>query len=88
MFKSLLFEKQYLEFWPFKYNDTANVWIVALFYVQVYGKKYILNKRKSEQGHIPHAPTLLENVVYNEWQFQLLVTGNRTENQFHLSCTK
>ena len=44
--------------------------------------------RKSEQAHIPHAPPLLENTVYNEWQFQALVTGNRTENQFHLSCTK
>ena len=28
------------------------------------------NERKSEQAHIPHAPTLLENAVYNEWQFQ------------------
>ena len=26
---------------------------------------------------IPHAPTLLENAVYKEWQFQALVTGNR-----------
>ena len=43
---------------------------------------------KSEQAHIPHASTLPENAVYNEWQFQALVTGNRTENQFHLSCTK
>ena len=34
------------------------------------------NERKSEQAHIPHAPTLLENAVYNEWQFQALVTGN------------
>ena len=32
--------------------------------------------------------TLLENAVYNEWQFQALVMGNATENQFHLSCTK
>ena len=24
------------------------------------------NDRKSEQAHITHAPTLLENVVYNE----------------------
>ena len=38
-----------------------------------------LNERKSEQGHIPHAPTLLENAVYNEWQFQALGTGNRTK---------
>ena len=46
------------------------------------------NERKSEQSHILHATTLPENAVYNEWQFQALVTGNRTENQFHLSCTK
>ena len=46
------------------------------------------NERKSEQAHIPHAPTLLENGVYNEWQFHALVTGNRTENLFLLSCTK
>ena len=25
------------------------------------------NERKSEQAHIPHAPTLLEKAVYNEW---------------------
>ena len=47
-----------------------------------------VDERKSEQAHIPHAPTLLENVVYNEWQSQALVTGNQTENQFHLNCTK
>ena len=43
--------------------------------------KNIYNERKSEQAHIhvPHAPTLLENAVYNEWQFQALVTGNRTK---------
>ena len=35
-----------------------------------------INERKSEQVHISHAPTLLENAVYNEWQFQALVTGN------------
>ena len=37
------------------------------------------NERKSEQAHIPHAPTLLENAVNNEWQFQALVTGNLTK---------
>ena len=37
------------------------------------------NERKSEQAHIPHAPTLLENAVYNEWQFQALGTGNGTK---------
>ena len=39
------------------------------------------NERKSEQAHIPHAPTLLENAVYNEWQFQTLGTGNRTKKR-------
>ena len=29
-----------------------------------------MNERKSEQAHIPYAPTLHENAVYNEWQFQ------------------
>ena len=38
-----------------------------------------MNEGKSEQAHIPHAPTLLENAVYNEKQFQALVTGNRTK---------
>ena len=42
------------------------------------------NERKSEQAHIPHAPALLENAVYNEWQFQALVTGNRTKNIYKL----
>ena len=37
------------------------------------------NKRKSEQAHIPHAQTLFENAVYNEWQFHALGTGNRTK---------
>ena len=37
------------------------------------------NERKSEQVRIPHAPTLLENAVYNEWEFQALVMGNRTK---------
>ena len=39
----------------------------------------IYNERKSEQAHIPHAPTKLENAVYNEWQFQALATGNGTK---------
>ena len=41
-------------------------------------------KRDHEKAHIPHAPALLENAVYIEWQFRALVTGNRTGNQFHL----
>ena len=40
---------------------------------------YSYNERKSEQAHIPHAPTLLEKAVYHEWQFQALWTGNRTK---------
>ena len=42
-------------------------------------KENLCNERKSEQAHIPHAPTLLENAVYNEWQFQALGMGNRTK---------
>ena len=42
------------------------------------------NERKSEQAHIPHAPTLLENAVYNEWQFQALGTGNRMSVDMHI----
>ena len=41
----------------------------------------MINERKIEQAHIPHAPTLLENAVYNEWLFQALVTGNRTKKK-------
>ena len=32
--------------------------------------KTYFNERKSEQAQIPHAQTLPENAVYNEWQFQ------------------
>ena len=38
----------------------------------------------SEQAHIPHAPTLLENAVYNEWQFQALATDNGTKKGYKL----
>ena len=61
-------------------------WYVQQLSIQKTTKK--IKEKKSEQAHIPYAPTLLENSVYNEWQFQALVTGNRTENQFHLSNTK
>ena len=37
------------------------------------------NERKSEQAHISHTPTLLENAVYNDWQFQALVMRNPTK---------
>ena len=42
------------------------------------------NERKSEQAHIPQAPTVLENAVYNEWQFQALATGNQTKKGYKL----
>ena len=44
----------------------------------------LFNERKSEQAHIPHAPTLIENAVYNEWQFQALATGNGTKKGYKL----
>ena len=50
--------------------------------------RLLLRNERSEQAHIHHAPTLRGNYVYNEWQFKTLLTGNPTENQFHLSCTK
>ena len=49
---------------------------------------FFKNERKSEQAHIPQAPQLLENAVYNKWQFQALMRGNRTENQFHFELHK
>ena len=48
---------------------------IKLEIVKKDGKSFelqITNERKSEQAHILHAPTLLENAVYNEWQFQAL----------------
>ena len=56
---------------------TLNFEKIAYRYHGNLDKEY--NERKSEQAHIPHAPTLLENAVYNEWQFQALVTDNRTK---------
>ena len=46
------------------------------------------NERKSEQAHIPHAPTLLENAVYDKWQFQALGTGNRKKRGYKLLLKK
>ena len=70
-----------------KYNWHKSI-LDNMSYTRVISLNRIQCERKSEQAHIHHAPTLLENVVYNEWQFQALVTGNRTENHFHLNCTK
>ena len=52
--------------------------------VQISDFSRIWKKRKSEQAHIPHAPTLLENAVYNEWQFQALGTGNGKKRGYKL----
>ena len=40
----------------------------------------IINERKSEQAHIPHAPTLLNNAPHKEWQCHALVICYQTEN--------
>ena len=64
------------------HKNQSNCWQITWMFIF---QKY---ERKSEQTRIPHAPTLVENAVYNIWQFQALVTGNWTENQFHLSSTK
>ena len=72
-----------------KFLNTIFPFVIHLhniIHVHIYN--ILKNERKSEQAHIPHAPTLPENGVNNEWQFQALVTGNQTENQFQLSCTK
>ena len=53
-----------------------------MFPVQI--RKHFDNERKSEQAHKPHAQTLLENAVYNEWQFQALAMGNRTKKGYKL----
>ena len=74
------------------YNVSKNTcylgWKISQIFITSIQYLGLQNERKSEQAHITHAPQLLENAVYNEWQFQALVRGNRTENQFHLSCTK
>ena len=56
-------------------------WEIAQTFIQLHCKYlfiiehwtsigYKSNERKSEQAHVPHAPTLLENAIYNEWQFK------------------
>ena len=47
-------------------------------------KKEILicSERKSEQAHISHTPTLLDNTAHNEWQCHALLMGNRRENHY------
>ena len=57
------------------HKDNYSLYIFINYLLQ----NCMLNERKSEQAHIPHAPTLPENAVYNEWQFQALGTGNRTK---------
>ena len=40
----------------------------------------IMKEIKSEQAHIPHTPTLLDNYAHNEWQCHALVIDNQTYN--------
>ena len=61
------------------FMNSAKLYIIMYVYSNNYLNSLYSNERKSEQAHIPHAPTLLENAVYNEWQFQALGTGNRTK---------
>ena len=53
----------------------ALLWIIGIFLFL-----NVKDERKSEQAHIPHAPTLLENAVYNEGQFQALGMSNQPKN--------
>ena len=45
--------------------------------------RFIKIERMSEQAHIPHALTLLENTAHKNCQYHALVMTQRTEN--HLS---
>ena len=51
-------------------------------------QNYQIIKLRLMKENIPRASILPENAAYNKWQFQALVTSNRTENQFHLNRTK
>ena len=55
----------------------------------IYGSsaKRSFNERKSEQAHIPHAPTLLENAVYNEWQFIASISDVQSEKKGDINCS-
>ena len=39
-----------------------------------------MNERKSEQAHIPHVPTLLDNAAHNECERHALVMGQSDRN--------
>ena len=41
-----------------------------------------MNERKSEEAHIPYAPTLLDNAAHtcNEWERHALVMGQSDRN--------
>ena len=45
-----------------------------------------MNERKSDQAHIPRAPTLLENAVYNELQFQAFSDG-QSDKKGDINCS-
>ena len=71
-----------------KFNNT---WIQQTFITEHVKVPSLFNERKNEQAHILHAPTMLENAVYNKWQLHLdwaNRTGNWTDTPFHLSGTK
>ena len=44
----------------------------------------IFHERKSEQAHIPQAPTLLESAANNECPCHALVMGIRTEKHYRI----
>ena len=54
--------------------------LYILFFWGFFPDNFYLNKRKSEQAHIPHALKLLESAAHNECQCHALVMGIRTEN--------
>ena len=43
-----------------------SVYVFKLYYMFI---QFYHNERKSEQAHIPYAPTLLDNAAHNEWQY-------------------
>ena len=45
-----------------------------------------MKERVKERAHIPHAPTLLENAVYNECQFQAFSDG-KSDKKVDINCS-
>ena len=67
---------------------TPNHFLASYSRNQLFACFFFKDERKSEQAHITQAPTLLENAVYNEWQFQASVTGNRTKKGIYIAPQK